>query len=330
MQLELRHLRTLCAIADAGSLSRAAAAVGVSQPALTAQLQRIETVLGGQVFQRDRRGVSPTPFGLFVLSRARSALVTVDELTAGAAADGNPARLRIGGNANAVLTRLLHKLFEIPGTRVTVHTEYSPRLLLDLLASRRLDVAVLVDYPGHELPAVPAVGTHHIATEPVFVALPAAHRLAAADEVRLADLAAEDWLVTPPDGAGWPEVFYSACQDAGFAPRVLHMMSEQDMIRTLVGDGRAIAPCQATLRAGPGIAVRPLAGSPLRMRHLLGWRHGGALGDRAAVLAGLAVEAYREAAADSPAYTAWLARTDTALTDTAWTNTAWTDTAWTR
>ncbi|GAA2583064.1 LysR family transcriptional regulator [Actinomadura fulvescens] len=303
MQVELRHLRALCAIADAGSVSRAAATLGVSQPALAAQLHRIEAALGGQVFRRGRLGVTPTPFGRFVLNRARSALMTVDELLTGPA-DGTDG-VRIGGYATPVLSGLLHRLFELPGSRITVQTEYSPRLLLDLLVSRRLDVATLVDYPGHELPVMPGIGTQLIAVEPVFVALPAGHRFAGCDEVVLADLAGEDWLVTPPDGAGWPECFYSACQEAGFTPRVRHMMTERDMIRTLVGEGRAVAPCQATWRAGPDIMMRPLAGPPLWMRHLLAWRHGGPLADRIGELRAFAEEAYRDAIADSPAYARW-------------------------
>ncbi|MFI0372943.1 LysR family transcriptional regulator [Actinomadura sp. 1N219] len=306
MQLELRHLRTLCAIADAGSLSRAAAAVGVSQPALTGRLHRIESALGGQVFRRGRQGVSPTPFGLFVLSRARSVLVTVDELLTGIETESGAAGVRIGGYATPVLTGLLHRLFELPGARITVHTEYSPRLLLDLLASRRLDAATLVDYPGHELPARPSVGVRVIATEPIAVALPAGHPLAAGDEVPLARLAGEDWLVTPPDGAGWPEYFYTACQEAGFAPRVRHMMTEHDMIRALVAEGRAVAPCQATLTVGPDVVVRPLTCPTLWMRHLLAWRLGGPLADRAPELAALAAEAHRTAAANVPGLAARL------------------------
>lgn len=308
MRLELRHLRVLCAIADAGSVSRAAAAVGISQPALTAQLHRIEKVLGGQVFHRHQLGVTPTPFGRFVLSRARSALVTVEELVATRAYDGDAAGLRIGGYATAILTGLLHRLFEMPGIRITVHTEYSPRLLLDLLASGRLDVATLVDYPGHRLPDLPAIGMCLIATEPIFVALPADHRLADRDEVPLAELADDDWLVTPPDGGGWPEYFYCACQESGFTPRVRHMMTEQHMIRAQIGEGRAISLFQATTRAGPEIAVRPLAGPPLWLRHHLAWRRGGPYAERTPEFVELASEAHREAVADSPVYAAWLAR----------------------
>jgi len=313
MQLELRHLRTLCVIADAGSLSRAAATVGVSQPALTGQLHRIEATLGGQVFRRGRTGVTPTPFGQFVLRRARSIMVTVDELLGGAEAESGATGLRIGGYHTPVLTGLLHRLFELPGAPITVHTEYSPRLLLDLLVSRRLDVATLVDYPGHELPALPTVGTRVIAVEPVAVALPAGHPLAGRDEIPLSELADEDWMVSPPDGAGWPECFYTACQEAGFVPRVRHMLTEHEMIRSLVAEGRAAAPCQVTLDGGENVVVRPLTGPTLWLRHVLAWRLGGSLDDRIPELAALAAEAHAAAVADVPGLADRLIRGDAAL-----------------
>ena len=71
MDLEIRHLKVVCAIADTGSLTKAAALLGLAQPALTAQLQRIERRLGGPLFDRDRRGARPTAMGELVLSRAR-------------------------------------------------------------------------------------------------------------------------------------------------------------------------------------------------------------------------------------------------------------------
>lgn len=309
MQLELRHLRVICAIADAGSLSRAATTIGVSQPALTAQLQRVEGTLGGQLFRRGRLGVTPTPFGQFMLTRARSILLAVDELITGTGAyESRPDVARIGGYVTPMLSGLLSRLFKVLDMPITVHTEYSPRLLLDLLASRRLDAATLVDYPGNELPVVPSVGMHLVATEPVFVLLSSSHPLAEEEEVRLADLADDDWVISPPDGVGWPECVYSACRDAGFSPRVPHSMTEQAMIRQLVAGGHAVAPCQATVQDGPGVVVRPLAGTPLWLRHLVAWRRNGPLADRARELTAFAAEAHHEAIGERPHYTAWLAR----------------------
>ncbi len=55
----MRHLRALCAIADAGSLHQAARRLGVSQPSLTTQLRRIENSLGAELFRRERTGCRP-------------------------------------------------------------------------------------------------------------------------------------------------------------------------------------------------------------------------------------------------------------------------------
>ncbi|MET8048265.1 LysR family transcriptional regulator [Streptosporangium sp. NPDC005286] len=309
MQLELRHLRALCTIAGAGSLSKAAASLGVSQPALTAQLHRIESTLGGQVFRRSRLGVTPTPFGQFVLTRARSALHTVDELMTGTLPpSGQTSVARIGGYANPLFSGLLRRLFEVPGASITVHTEHSPRLLLDLLTSRRLDAATLIDYPGHELVIPPSVGVRPIAVEPVFVAMAEAHPLAVLEEVPLAELAGDDWVLSPPDGVGWPECFVTACQNEGFVPKMPYIMIEPMMIRNLIAEKHAISPCQASFPAGPGLVVRPLAGSPLWIRHLAAWRRDGALAHRAEELTRLATEAHRESLESQPHYTAWRAR----------------------
>ncbi|MER6985092.1 LysR family transcriptional regulator, partial [Streptomyces carpinensis] len=71
MELEVRHLRVLCAVADSGSLHKAARELGMAQPSLSTQLGRIEHALGGQLFVRARTGCRPTPLGRVVLSRAR-------------------------------------------------------------------------------------------------------------------------------------------------------------------------------------------------------------------------------------------------------------------
>src|SRR3954454_3559078 len=102
MNLELRHLKVVCAIAETGSVTKAASQLGLDQPALTAQLQRIERTLGGPLFERDRRGAAHNALGEVGLSRARVRLPAMkglqDEATlpAGAAGDDTMTRYRIG------------------------------------------------------------------------------------------------------------------------------------------------------------------------------------------------------------------------------------------
>ncbi len=74
----IRQLESLVAIADHGSFRKAATAMGISQPALSAQVQGAEALLGLQVFERDRRSVLVTPAGEDVIARARQALTAID------------------------------------------------------------------------------------------------------------------------------------------------------------------------------------------------------------------------------------------------------------
>lgn len=80
MDLDIRHLRLVDTIARATSITKAATVLGVSQPALTLQLQRVERLVGGPLFHRERHGVRPTALGEMVLTHGRAVLVTVDGL----------------------------------------------------------------------------------------------------------------------------------------------------------------------------------------------------------------------------------------------------------
>jgi LysR family nitrogen assimilation transcriptional regulator len=72
--VELRTLRYFIAVLEAGSLSRAAGSLYVAQPALTAQIRKLEEDLGAQLFERSHAGMTPTPAGLQLYQDARRLL----------------------------------------------------------------------------------------------------------------------------------------------------------------------------------------------------------------------------------------------------------------
>jgi DNA-binding transcriptional LysR family regulator len=309
VQLEVRHLRALDTVARHGGLTRAAAVLGVSQPALTMQLRRIERLLGGELFRRGPRGVTPTAFGDFVLARARAALADVDDILAARPAPAGETAVRVGGFESRLLIGLIGRLeVALPGAHVTLHAEYSTRLLLDLIAAHRLDLALVADYPGHELRPPSPVRHDLVAVEPVFVALAAGHRLAGRAEVDLAELAGEEWVLPPSDGTGWPEHFLEVCAARGFTPDARHRLVDAETKRELVATGWAVGPCQATFQPGPGVVVRPLTGDPVWMRHLVTWDPAGPLTGPAEPLVRLVREAHAAVAGGCPAYLDWLAR----------------------
>jgi DNA-binding transcriptional LysR family regulator len=313
MRWELRHLHVVVVVADAGSVSRAATRLGQSQPALTAQLQRIEAAVGGRLFDRSRDGVRLTPLGEFVLPRARALLSAADELQIGATRcvvpGSRPSQVRLGGVPGAALFGMVQWLHRtLPETTTRVHTEYSPRLVVDLLSRGRFDAAALIDYPGYESPPPDGVAVAVVSREPIFVALAARHRLARLPEIELAALADEDWMTSPPDGAGWPEAFVEACQRVGYAPRQTHCLTANRTLQAMLAAGYGVSACQATFAAGAGVVVRPLAGAPLWLRHVVAWHRDGALAAFHAEVLTAVRAAYQADAARFPAYRKWRAR----------------------
>ena len=309
MDLELRHLRVVCAIANAGSVSRAAAVLALSQPALTAQLQRIERAVGGELFLRDRRGTEPTALGEFVLARARAVLPAVDELQREArrvAANGRGAsRVRILAVPGPIVAGLVKRLrAALPGAEITTELGHSTGRMIELVASDVADCAVIGEAPGYEHPPAPGVECHTVVTEPIFALLPEAHRLAGADEVELGALTREPWVLPPlSDDRMW-EALRAITSEAEQVPTVAYQ-ADGGLLVDLVRAGEAVALVQPTIAEHPGVVVRPLAGAPVRWRQQIAWRRPSPL---AADLARFAAEAYLDAVARSPAYRGWCAR----------------------
>ncbi|WP_432157010.1 LysR family transcriptional regulator [Streptomyces sp. bgisy153] len=316
MELELRHLRVVCAVADAGSVGRAAADLGYTQPAVSTQLRRIEAHLGESLFVRGPSGVRPTPYGSQVVAQARDVLARAAAIGRRPAAD--PARtrrpLRVAATNSPVLSGMVSRLrTRIPDLPLAVSSVYASSRIVELLEEGTVDAAVAADYPGMELGHSDAVTHRGIATEPTFVALPARHRLSRRPQVPLAELAHEAWFVTPDDGAGWPGVFYRACEAAGFAPATVHeFLGDQTQLQRMIADGLGVSLVQATLRPIPDIVIRPLAGTPLWCRYVLAWRREAVPDDVAAALHHCATAAYRELAGESPHLKRWSERTRTA------------------
>ena len=308
----MRHLRVICTVAETGSVGRAAAALRVSQPGLTAQLHRIERMLGGALFVRRPGGIVATPFGEMVLARARAVLPTIDELQRATApttgASGDPPMLRLGSVNAPLLASLVAALrTAFPAATITTRGENSPLPLVDLVAAGRLELAVTGDNPAYELPPRAEVAYHTVATEPVFVLLSSDHPLARQTEVELSDLAEEDFALPQPDDDRTREYYALACLDAGFAIRVPHEIEGTGLL-DMVRAGHGVSFCQATFRSSPGLAIRAVAGTPLWYRHVLAWHRHGPLAGRAALLTRIAAQAYEDACRRNATYPAWLAR----------------------
>ncbi|MEU1014878.1 LysR family transcriptional regulator [Streptomyces sp. NPDC005900] len=307
MELEVRHLRALCAIADTGSLHKAARQLGMSQPSLTTQLRRIENALGGQLFARERTGCRPTPLGRIVLSRARP-LVTemrslVSETRAAAARTADGPRLRIGSTASRAIPGWLRRLrIRLPGTEISLQMDVSANALLRMVDAAQLDVAFVHEVEGSPLRMPENLRRRVLLDrEPQFVSLAADHPAAGRPVVRLGDLADDRWMVDPTVDGEW-DGLRRVLTAAGLNPPVLH--GDYLTAASLVATGEVVALCQPTSRGRAEMAVRPLHGDPLGVRLLVAAR----AEEELDAVYGELEAAYWEAARQSPAYAQWLLR----------------------
>src|SRR5260370_29485262 len=94
MDLELRHLRCLVAIAEMGTFTDAAIELGISQAAVSRNVLALEKILGVRVLHRTSRSVTPTTAGVHVLAQARHVLAAADNLVAESAIAHTRLRIR--------------------------------------------------------------------------------------------------------------------------------------------------------------------------------------------------------------------------------------------
>ncbi|MEU9110916.1 LysR family transcriptional regulator [Streptomyces sp. NPDC048483] len=312
MELEVRHLRAICAIADSGSVRKAARQLGMTQPSLTTQLRRIEKALGGQLFFREPTGSRPTPLGHSVLCRARPIVAEmralVDEI-AHASVRERGARLHIGStNSRAVAGWLRRLRVRLPETDTTIRTDVSANALLQMVAMGQLDVAFVHEVEGAPLRVPEGLVEHElIAREPQFIALSDTHPAAARAVIHVQDLADDQWMVDPTVDGEWAGLrrIWTA---AGINPRVVH--GDYLTAVDLVTAGEVVTPCQPTARSRPGMAVRPLHGDPLAVRLFMACRPDGTPAAPADALFTDLTSSYMEIAWASDAYRDWLVRHD--------------------
>lgn len=315
MDVEIRHLRMIRAISEAGSLSGAATRLGLTQPALTRQLQRLERAFGGQLFHRDRNGTRPTALGELVVQRVHVLVPSVDELILEAKQHTTPlttgpVRIRVITHPTPLpgpVTEQLHEL--APEADITLRQERSGQGAMELLAGGAADLAVLAEHPGMPLERPPGVSVHTIATEPLFIAVATGHSLANEFEISLADLSEENWILPQGLEIRCAEYLRGLCANAGFIPRIAYRLDSINA-RDFLRRGLGVMLAQATFRLEEGISVRPFRGARPDFRHILAFRTGSPVYQLADTLVAGAIRAYWARADQTPVYRSWLARTD--------------------
>lgn len=273
--MELRHLRYFVAVAEELHFHRAAERLHISQPPLSQQIRALERELDVLLLERNRRSVSLTPAGAVFLEEARAILDAVEAASEAArsVARGEAGRLAIGFVGSSMHGALPGVLREYRRTHPNVAlalTELPTAGQLEALASGRIDVGVLRP-PVRE----PGLALATIQTEPFVVALPEDHPLAARDEVELAALLDEPFvLLSRREAPGLHLSLADAMSAAGGVPRVVQEAREMQTVVGLVaaGLGVSLVPASVGDDAHHGVAYRPVAGTAPVVELALAWR----------------------------------------------------------
>jgi DNA-binding transcriptional LysR family regulator len=269
--MDLRQFAYFVAVAEEGQFTRAAARVSVAQPAVSAQIRRLEAELGEPLFHRDQRGVRLTAAGEALLPHARAALAAADRGrdTIASLRGMLQGRLEVGA-AGPVDHRFAEALGEFhrahPAVEIAL-SQHQNEPLLETVARGEVDVAI-VGIGAQPVP--PGVRTREVATEPLVVAVRNGDPLSSRKTVTLAQLR-DRAMVSLVRGSGLRTVLEEACRETGFAPRITAETSDLASLVEIAGEGIGVAVLPHSATDGADVTVLKLTRPRLRRRTALAW-----------------------------------------------------------
>ena len=263
--LHLGRLRVLSEVVGQRSFSGAAEALSYTQSAVSQAVARLEAETGTPLVIRDRGGVRATAAGATLVEHAEVIFAQVEAAEA-ALADVlgvRGGRLRVASFPSAGATVMPQAVASFrehhPGVALTL-AEGEPEEIAPRLRGGEFDLALLFEFPGARERPGTGLLTVPLLEDPMHVALPAAHPLAAKPALALADLRDQEWVQTSADSPCARHVVRS-CLAAGFEPHVTFESDDYETVQGLVaaGVGVALIPRLALTRVHSGIVVRALA-----------------------------------------------------------------------
>jgi DNA-binding transcriptional LysR family regulator len=273
MDVEMRHLRYVVAVADELNFATAAQRLRISQPALSARIRDIEAHLGIALFDRTTHGVECTPAGKRFAEQARDVLARIDD-----------AVRECRDSARTAQHRLLVGCYGVAAREIAAD-------ILGLFAERHPYCEVQITGYGFE---DPSAGLRHAQTQLAFVrppfdtrglqllalvreprmaGLPQNHRLAGRDYIDVEEVLDDPVVVRRCPDRIWVEFWYAAqLRKDRTTPRLIQVANLDDELQA-VASGRAITlTTESAVRhfPRPGIVYVPLRGLPAS-RIALAW-----------------------------------------------------------
>ncbi|MGD1949863.1 MAG: LysR family transcriptional regulator [Leptolyngbyaceae cyanobacterium] len=273
--VELRHLRYFVAVAQVLHFGRAAEHLGITQPVLSDQIRRLETLLGVQLLHRTKRVVQLTEPGRVFLEDALQILAQTDSAiaTVRRAGQGKFGKLTIGYTGPALYTVLpeIVRTFRDrnPNVELTLYENCTPQQETALLAN---EIQVGFLHPPIDAPLTLQI----VWQEPMVVALPENHVLVNRPNLSVKELAHESFILFPRTvGPHLYSQIVSLCTQAGFKPKVVQEVTPQPTMIGLVAAGIGIAFVADSMQkiSRPGVVYRQLQEDTPTLELAIAWKN---------------------------------------------------------
>ena len=250
--MRISELRWFLAAVEDPNLTRLSSTQHISQSALSRSLGRLEQTVGVELFDRIGRSLAPNHQGRTLARGVARALAEFDASMQNVreVADPEHGEIRLAF-LNTLGIWLIPELIgeysaEHPDIRFQL-SQNNGRVALSELLEGRHDLLITSPRPSD-----PLLDWMHLLTEPLVLAVPPRHRLAARRRVHLNEVADDPFITTTHD-AGLRTIVDQLCQQAGFSPHVAFEGNDVETLRGLVSAGLGVA----LLPARPGAPPTP-------------------------------------------------------------------------
>ncbi|MDX6292553.1 MAG: hypothetical protein QOH50_1628 [Kribbellaceae bacterium] len=268
----LTELRVFREVAERGTLTAAATALGYTQSAVSRQIASLERAAGTALLERRRDGVRLTSAGQIVVRRAAAVLDQIDATArelAGLPDEHGTVRLGWFASAGAVVVpRAVAALRRTHPAISVVTREGSTPALVRALRAGTLDLALLALAPPFRPPdaETPALQLRTLTERSLCIAVPADHRLARGDFVDVTDLHGQRWI-----GGTGEERVMGVWPGLDERPDIVHTVRDWLAKLQLVAAGCGIttAPAALASAAPPGVRILPVRGGPAEQRRMV-------------------------------------------------------------
>lgn len=266
--ISLRDLEYIVSIADRGSFGKAAAQCGVSQPALSSQVRKVESFVGINIFERTTRRILITSSGQDFIRQARRVLEEASILTNMAVRSEQPFGHELKLAAISTLgpylfPRIIGALRQAYPDTTLLLSEGLTKDLTEMLLAGELDAVLL------SLPVAGALEHTDIFTEPFYLACPNGHPAGHADGPGWEDLGAGERLVLS-EGHCLRDQALDTCS---FIDPGRRQATSIETLKYMVaaGEGCTLLPALSLNRTAP-VTWRAMPGTAYSRRVALVWR----------------------------------------------------------